>query len=61
MPDVSPESDVAVSFIAQLDVSGLPALVAVPVSIVALLLDAVPTSLLLFVPPISFPVYLLHI
>ena len=57
VPVVSPLSCVAVSFIAQLDISGLPAVVAVPDSIVALLEAAVPTSLLLFCPPISFPVY----
>ena len=45
------------SFIAQLDTSGLLAVVAIPDSIVALPEAVVPTSLLLFVPPTSFPVY----
>ena len=54
---VSPESWVIVSFMAQLDISGLPADVAIPDSITEFPEADVPTSLLLFVAPISFPVY----
>ena len=56
VPVVLPESCVIASFIAQLDTSGLPAVVASPDAITALLEALVPTSLLLLVAPISFPV-----